>query len=377
MVNFDNAATTFPKPDSVRRAVSGAITRFGGNPGRSGHDISLAAAAEVYAARKKAADLFGAEPENIIFTLNCTHALNFAVKGIVKAGSHVIISDMEHNSVFRPVYVLSKRGVRYSTAPTSDDDEKLLSNLESLITPSTSAIIFTLGSNVTGRLMPYREIGALCRKKGICFIADGAQVCGVRDIDLKRDNINVLCCAAHKGLYAAPGTGLLVSDGKYKIQPIIEGGTGSTSLDPEQPDFMPDALESGTINTLGAISLSAGIDFVKSMGMDRIYSHETKLCDRLMNRLKKSDKIKVYREQNGNYLPIVLFNVRGAASEETCSYLNSKGFALRGGLHCSRLAHLTLGTAPDGAVRFAPSVFNTTEETDRLSSEILKFADRK
>lgn len=376
MVNFDNAATTFPKPESVRSAVTAAITKFGGNPGRSGHDISIAAAAEVYAARKKAGDLFGAEPENVVFTLNCTHALNFAVKGVVKSGSHVIISDMEHNSVFRPVYALSKKGVRFSTAAVSPDDERLLANIEALITPSTSAVIFTLGSNVTGQLMPYAKIGALCRRKGLCFIADGAQVCGVRDINLKRDNINILCCAAHKGLYAAPGTGLLISDGKYKIQPIIEGGTGSTSLDPLQPDFLPDALESGTVNTIGAISLSAGIDFVRSMGIDRIYSHEMQLCDRFIRQLKRSGNITIYRS-SGKYLPIVLFNVGNAASEETCSYLNSKGFALRGGLHCARLAHMTLGTAPDGAVRFAPSVFNTPEETDRLAGEILKFADSR
>lgn len=376
MVNFDNAATSFPKPDSVRAAVTAAITKYGGNPGRSGHDISIAAAQEVYNARKKAADFFGAQPENVVLTLNCTHALNFAIKGIVRPGNHVIISDLEHNSVFRPVYALSKKGVTYSTAASAPEKEVILRNIEKAVTPRTAAVIFTLGSNVTGQLMPYREIGALCRRRGLCFIADGAQVCGVRDIDLERDNINILCCAAHKGLYAAPGTGLLISDGKYKIRPVIEGGTGSTSLDPEQPDFLPDALESGTVNTIGAISLAAGLDFVNSIGRDKIYAHEKGLCDRLIEKLEKIDGVTVYRQQGAEYLPIVLFNIKGALPEEAAGFFNDKGFALRGGLHCSGLAHKTVGTLPDGAVRFAPSVFNTASETDRFAKVVAEAAKK-
>ncbi len=377
MVNFDNAATTFPKPDSVRAAVTAAITKYGGNPGRSGHDISIAAAQEVYNARKKAADFFGAQPENVVLTLNCTHALNFAIKGVVHSGEHVIISNMEHNSVFRPVYALSKRGgVTYSIAAVAPEKDVLLRNIEKAVTPRTTAVIFTLGSNVTGQLMPYREIGAFCRRRGLCFIADGAQVCGVRDVDLTRDNINILCCAAHKGMYAAPGTGLLISDGKYKIRPIIEGGTGSTSLDPEQPDFLPDSLESGTVNTIGAISLAAGLDFVNSIGKDKIYAHEKSLCDRLIARLRRIDGVTVYRQEGAEYLPIVLFNISGALPEEACRFFNDKGFALRGGLHCSGLAHEAIGTLPDGAVRFAPSVFNTAAETERFAKAVSEAAKK-
>lgn len=376
MVNFDNAATSFPKPDSVRSAVTAAITKYGGNPGRSGHDISIAAAQEVYNARKKAADFFGAQPENTVLTLNCTHALNFAIKGVVRPGMHVIISDLEHNSVFRPVYALSKKGVTFSVVRTAPDNEIILRNIEKAVKPRTAAVIFTLGSNVTGQLMPYNEIGALCQKRGLCFIGDGAQVCGVRDIDLGRDNINILCCAAHKGLYAAPGTGLLISDGKYTIQPIIEGGTGSTSLNPEQPDFLPDSLESGTINTIGAISLAAGLDFVSGIGKDKIYAHEKGLCDRLIAKLENIDGVTVYRQNGAEYLPIVLFNIKGALPEEACGFFNDKGFALRGGLHCSGLAHKTIGTLPDGAVRFAPSVFNTAAETERFAKTVAEAAKK-
>ncbi len=372
MINFDNAATTFPKPDSVRSAVSAAITKYGGNPGRSGHDISLATAEEVYSSRVKAAGFFGAEPENVVFTLNCTHALNFAIKGFVRKGDHIIISDLEHNSVFRPVYALAKRGfISFGIASVSENDDTTINNIAKLITPRTSAVIFTLGSNVTGQITPYGRIGELCRRHKLCFIADGAQVCGIRDVNLTRDNINFLCCAAHKGLYSAPGTGLLISDGKYKLTPIIEGGTGSTSLDPKQPDFLPDALESGTINTIGAISLSAGLDFVRNMGIDRIFDHETALCDRLAAALEGDPNIVIYRRKGAKYLPLLLFNIKGVLPETVCGYLNDKGFALRGGLHCSGLAHRTLGTLPDGAVRFAPSVFNTASETDRLARAIL------
>ncbi len=376
MVNFDNAATTFPKPEAVRSAVNRAVREYGGNPGRGGHDISAAAAEMVYAAREKAAGFFGAEPENVVFTLNCTHALNYAVKGILKSGDHVIISSLEHNSVLRPVYSLAKKGVMYSIAEASPDDETTLKNIGRLITPRTKAVVSTIGSNVTGQLMPYRRIGELCARRRLCFIADGAQGCGVVPIDMKKDNINILCCAAHKGLYAAAGTGLLISDGKYRISPVIEGGTGSASLDPEQPDLLPDALESGTVNTVGAASLSAGIDFVKSMGTDNIFIHESMICREFISELKNIGGVKIYRTTGASYLPIVLFNIEGSSPEETAAYLNRNGFALRAGLHCSALAHKSIGTLPDGAVRFSPSVFNKPAEVTAIAAALRRLADR-
>lgn len=376
MVNFDNAATTFPKPDSIRRAVAAAVSEFGGNPGRSGHDISLKTAEMVYESRKKAADFFGAEPENTVFTINCTHALNFAIKGTAEKDCHVIISNLEHNSVYRPVYALSEKGITYSVSEVSPIDEITVQNIKRQITPKTRAVIFTMGSNVTGQLVPFREIGDLCKEKGICFIADGAQACGVRDIDIKRDNINILCAAAHKGLYAAAGTGLLITDGKYKISPIIEGGTGSTSIEAAQPDFFPDALESGTVNTVGISSVSAGLDYVKMIGVSEIFAHETKLCNIFISQLSRIRGVRIYRKNRAKYLPIVLFNVGKNSSEETAAFLNSKGFALRGGLHCAPLAHRSIGTLPDGAVRFAPSVFNNENEVCSLARAVSELADK-
>lgn len=371
MVNFDNSATTYPKPIAVRRAVNTAMEKYGGNPGRSGHKLSMATAEAVYAARIAAADFFGAEPDCTVFTSNCTHALNTAIKGAVPDGAHILISDLEHNSVLRPVYAMGKRGCTYDIFHVYPDAERTLAGIKALLRPNTAAIVCTLGSNVTGRITPYREIGALCRGRGICFIADGAQMCGVMDVRLS-DGINILCTAGHKSLYGPSGTGLLITDGQYSIAPLTEGGTGSTSLEPQQPDFLPDALESGTVNTMGIIGLGAGIGFVKQLGTKRIYAHETALCRRLMNGLSSVSGATVYRDNDDGYLPIVSFNLPKMTANEAAARLSDMGYALRGGLHCSGLAHKSIGTAPEGTVRFSPSVFSTAAETDGLIRAINK-----
>lgn len=365
MINFDNSATTFPKPPSVKGAVLAAMTIFGGNPGRSGHKLSIDTANAVYTARKTAADFFGAEAENVIFTLNCTHALNLAVKGIMINGGNIIISSLEHNSVARPVYALSKKNVSYSVAEVYPDDERTIQSFEKLITTETRAIACLIGSNVTGQVLPYKKIGELCKKHNICFIADGAQACGILPIKMS-DGINILCTAGHKGLYGITGTGLLVTDGKYDISPIMEGGTGSTSLELEQPDFLPDKLEIGTVNTVGIISLGAGIEFINKTGIQNLYKHELSLCELFINEMSKLSKVIIYRKKNAKYLPIVLFNINGYSANETAGFLSDHGFALRSGLHCSGMAHKAIGTLPDGAVRFSPSVFNSEEEVRKL-----------
>ena len=383
MIYFDNAATTYPKPESVRRAAAEAIVRYGGNPGRSGHKMSIAASEAVYSVREKAGKFFGAEPENVIFTANCTESLNMAIKGFaeqeLREGRpfHVIISSLEHNSVFRPVHELTKRGLSYSIAEVSADDTVTVNNFEDLIKPHTKAVICTLGSNVTGQLLPYERIGAMCRRRHICFVGDGAQVCGVVPIDMKRDNINILCMPGHKGLYGISGTGLLITDGQYPIYHILEGGTGSTSLEAEQTPFLPEELESGTVNTVGIVTVGAGIDFIGKTGAERIHSYETALCDRLINELDGESRVRIYRRERCSYLPIVLFNVEGIAPEEAAAYLNDAGFALRGGLHCSGLAHRSIGTLPDGGVRFSPSVFNTPAQTHMLANAVKKLARSK
>jgi cysteine desulfurase family protein len=374
MVNFDNAATTFPKPQIVIDTAFEAMTKYGGNPGRSGHKLSLQTSEKVYNTREEAAEFFNAFPENVVFTVNCTYALNMAIKGVARYGDEIIISSLEHNSAARPAIALTKNGVKVKIVNVSDCEKVTLENLRREITLRTRAIVFTLGSNVTGQITPYRRIGEMCKKAGICFIADGAQAAGIIPVDIKKDNINILCCPGHKGLYGPAGTGMLITDGKYKIMSTIQGGTGSESLSLTQPEYMPDALESGTVNTSGIIALGAGIKFIKNIGMDNIYNHEKKLCEQLMYGLADIPQITIYRS-NANYLPIVLFNINGLPSSETAAKLSDMGFALRGGLHCSGLAHKTIGTAPEGAVRFSPSYFNTSNEVNELLTSIKKIVN--
>lgn len=369
LVNFDNAATTYPKPKEVRLAVNNAVEMLGGNAGRGGHQLAARTSAAVFSSRETIAEFFGAEAENVVFTLNCTAALNMAVKGIMHDGGHLIISGMEHNSVARPAAALAiEKKIMLSVADVYSNDEMTVDSFRNHIRPDTKAIICTYASNVTGQLMPIKKIADLCKEKGICFIVDGAQVCGIIDVKLS-DGINILCTAGHKGLYGVTGTGLLITDGKYKIHPIIEGGTGSSSTGFKQPDFLPDSLESGTMNVLGAISLKSGIDFINRIGVECIRRHEERMCDIFINGLKNDKRIKIYRRNECEYVPIVSFNISGVPSEKTAQLLSEKGFCLRAGFHCAALAHSTLGT-DNGTVRFAPSVFSRENDVIRLVKTI-------
>ena len=365
MINFDNSATTYPKPIAVKNAVNQAVVKYGGNPGRSGHRLSMRVSNQIFKVRQSAAEMFGAEIENVAFTPNCTFALNMAIKGIMQYGGHMIISNYEHNAVARPVYTLSKtRGVRFSIAEVVEDDNETISNFEKLITPQTKCICCTIASNVTGRILPYKRIAELCKKHSICFIADGAQACGILDLSMA-DGFNFLCTAGHKSLYGPTGTGLLISDGKYSLSTIIEGGTGATSAELSQTPFMPEKLESGTINTVGIIGLGEGIKFVKSKTTKRIFTHETQLCDHFIQGIQSIPDIKIFR-QNSHYTPIVAFNIGDENSQKVANYLSEKGFALRGGLQCAGLTHRTLGTLSQGVVRFSPSAFSRLQDVDRL-----------
>ena len=375
LVNFDNAATTFPKPYSVKNSVDTAFTKFGGNPGRSGHILSLNTAKAVYSAREACANFFGAEPENVVFTLNCTHALNLAIKGIMSEGGHIITSDLEHNSVIRPIYALSKKDCTYSLAHVEADDEKTASNFEKLINSNTKAIVCTFASNVTGQILPYKKIAAVCYKHNICFILDGAQGCGILPLKLS-DGVNIICTAGHKGLYGPSGTGLLITDGNFSIPSLIEGGTGSSSLELDQPDFLPDSLESGTVNTMGILGLGAGVKFVSDNTVQKIFAHEDKLCRQFISGLSNVPNIIIYRNPECSYVPIVSFNIKGLIANETAQILSDNGFCLRGGLHCSGLTHNSLGTAPDGTVRFAPSIFNNESQTNSLILLIKKICQK-
>ncbi|MDE7361845.1 MAG: aminotransferase class V-fold PLP-dependent enzyme [Oscillospiraceae bacterium] len=381
MIYLDNAATTYPKPQAVYKMWSRAMSAYGANPGRSGHAFSQSTAEAVYQSRAKCAEFFGAEPENTIFTLNCTHALNFAVKGIARNGCHFVTSDMEHNAAIRPVYAAARDcGGSFDMFEAVEDEEQTVYNAERAIRPNTAALVCTAASNVMGLRTPIKELAALCRRKRICFIVDAAQGAGTLPITLK-DGINIICAAGHKGLYGPMGTGLMITDGSFELKTIIEGGTGSASESISQPDFTPDRFESGTINTAGAIALGEGVDFVRRLTPQRILSHELALCERFCAGASTIRGVSLYNRitpQNAHlYAPVVSFNINGMSSTEGAALLSEGGFYMRGGLHCAPLAHKKIGTINGGTIRFSPSAFSTNRDVDMLLRMLERIAAKQ
>lgn len=379
MIYLDNAATTFPKPMSVTRAVDEALKKYGANPGRSGHEMTLKTSEEIYRCRKKAAAMFGAESaQDVAFTLNCTYALNMAIKGSIKQGCHVITSNLEHNAVIRPLYALQKQGIiTFDVARViPNDSEATVKEFERLIRPNTSVIVCTHVSNVFGVVVPVGEIGSMAAQRGITFIVDAAQSAGVLPVSLKGMNIDYLCMPGHKGLYGPMGTGLLISSKGGQLSTIIEGGTGSMSEDYNQPDFMPDRLESGTVNTAGIIGLSAGLDFISRKGIESLYYSELRLTQMLFDGIKAQGNIEFYtpRPVSPYYAPVLSFNISNLPSGETGELLAEKGIAVRAGLHCAPLAHNSFGTIRNGTVRMCPSAFTTRQEIERTVSAVTKIA---
>lgn len=383
MIYLDNAATTFPKPAMVQRAVSVAVKRYGANPGRGGHELSLKTSEQVYGCRKKAAEFFGAEsPDKIIFTQNCTISLNYVIKGILKPGDHVIVSDMEHNAVMRPVFSMSEKGIiSYSVAKTVPGDfERTVSAFKSCIRPETKAIISTHASNVFGTVLPISEIGKLAHENGLLFIVDAAQSVGVENIKTDEMNIDYLCLPCHKALYGPMGTGMIVF-GKNAPLPdtIIEGGTGSDSVNYGQPSFLPDRFESGTINVPGILGVGAGIDFISNKGIDKIHNYEMNLIKALFSELKKRSYIRLYTGEpmDGYTVPLLSFDFDGMSSESAAEKLNRFGVCTRAGLHCAPSAHRKFGTLDVGTVRICPSVFTNYNDVIFLLNCIEKIAKGK
>ncbi len=370
MIYFDNAATSGVKPEGVINAVNTALRKYSANPGRSGHRLSLDASQLIFRARGALKELFGNESEeNVIFTPNCTHSVNTVIKGVLKTGDHVITSDLEHNAVMRPLEKLRLQNkITYDIAETDMyDDDKTVENFARLINAKTRLIVCTGGSNVLGNIMPIEKIGWLCRQNGIMLAVDAAQTAGIVPIDMQKQNIDFLCIAAHKGLYAPMGAGVLIAR-KPISNTIIEGGTGTASLSLIQPEDMPERLESGTLALPLIAGIKAGVDFVRARGIERIYSHEFGLLSYLYNSLKKLPDIEIYSPEP-RYLhssPVLSFNIKNKTSDEVSKILNRKNIAVRAGFHCAPLAHKKAGTEQNGSVRVSLSVFNTKKELDYL-----------
>lgn len=365
MIYFDNAATTWPKPEEVYKAMEDAMKNHGANPGRSGHSMALDAARLIYESRQHLADFFNAEsPKNIVFSPNATDALNTAIKGVLKPGDHVITSSMEHNSVARPIFALARIGVQWSIVRCDlrgfiDPDD-----IRKAIKPTTRLIAVTHASNVTGTIMPIREIGEIARENGIPFLVDAAQTAGIIPIDVQKMNIDLLAFPGHKGLYGPQGTGGLYVREGIDIVPIKEGGTGSLSEQLEQPGMLPDRLESGTLNTPGIAGLLAGVRFIKQKGMENIRAHEKNLITRFLEGLENIKSVTVYGpKEPGSVCSVISLNIAGLNSSEAAHILDSRfHIEVRPGLHCSPLAHETVGTKDTGTIRFSFSVFNTEDD---------------
>ena len=369
MIYFDNAATTFPKPPQVANAMYKCLTEFGGNPGRSGHKMSLNAAKIVYKMRENVAEFFGlSDPERVILTKNCTESLNIAIFGIMRNGGNAIVSHFEHNSVMRPLEYLKKSKIcSYKVANASFENPDLVAfEFERLIDSETKMIICTHASNVTGKMAPIAEISRLCRRYGLIFCVDASQSAGIIKINMEKDGIDILCCPGHKALYGPSGTGLLLAKKNISLSPFIFGGTGSTSASLDMPDFYPDMLESGTVNVVGAAGLNEGVSFIKKVGIDRIYAHEMKLSKRFYSGLENMPDILLYSSPPdlNSAVATVSFNVKAKTSTDISGLFDKKNIAVRSGLHCSPFTHSFIGTRETGTVRASFSYFNTLREVD-------------
>lgn len=367
MIYLDNAATSWPKPDTVPAAMERFLRECGANPGRSGHRLSIEAGRVVYDARERVARLFAlADPLSVAFTKNATEALNVALLGLLAPGDHVITSTMEHNSVMRPLRFLQGRGVTVTRVSCAGDGTLDPGDVARSIARETKLIVLSHASNVVGTLCPIEEIGRLAERRGLLFCVDAAQTAGVCAIDQRSMRIDLLAFTGHKSLYGPQGTGgLCIGDrARGRLAPLVYGGTGSASDSDAQPEFLPDRLEAGTLNAVGLAGLAAGLAFVEARGLADVRKRERALCARLLDGLRGIPRVRVLGTGDADrQTAVVSFNVDGWSCSDVASALEERvGICCRAGLHCAPMAHRQLGTFPEGAVRFSPGLFNDEGE---------------
>ncbi len=376
MIYFDNAATSYPKPFSVLRREWIASKYFSFNSGRGGYAASLRTAEKIYDVRCHLGKLFGFPPERIIFTKNCTEALNTAIKGIVKPGGHLIISSLEHNSVSRVVQALQDKGIAdYDVAKYDPDEHVCVANFRSAMKRNTCAVVCMHASNVFGVVFPIDAIGALCRKRGIPFIVDAAQSAGSLPINAQKEPIDILCAPGHKGLMGPMGTGFLALREGITLNPLTHGGTGSASLSLQQPAELPESLESGTLNNAGILALGQGLKFIEHRGINQIYQHEMQLCRAVYSELHHIQAVRLYTERpaDNRNVPLISFNIQNHSGEAVAAFLAEHNICVRGGYHCAYLAHRHFGTVKQGTVRLSFGCFNREAECERFVKVLKKF----
>ena len=359
MIYFDSAATSFQKPPEVAAAMQSAL-RTCASASRGGHRLALAANEVLYDCRALAGELFEAEPEQVVFTMNATHGLNIAIASLVPQGAEVVISAFEHNAVVRPLYAGGARLLRAGSALFSP--EEFLESFEEKLRRRPAAAVCTHVSNVFGYVLPIERVARLCRHYGVKLIVDASQSAGTLSVSLRQSGAAFIAMPGHKGLYGPQGTGLLLcADG---AQPLLYGGSGSNSQLPTMPDFLPDRLEAGTQNVTSIAGLAAGMRFVRRVGRERIAQHERKLLHRFRQGMEKMQAIESYFGEGQS--AVASFRVRGVDCEEAAQRLSDHGFALRAGLHCAPEAHRSVGTLETGTLRASFGYFNTTAEVRRF-----------
>jgi cysteine desulfurase family protein len=378
MIYLDNAATSFPKPETVYQTLDRFAREQCANPGRAGHKMALAAERTLDDARHVLNQLFHGEgPERFVFTLNCTDALNMAFKGVLSDGDHVVTTDLEHNSVSRPLRALELAArirvtrVRADGGGTVDPAE-----FRKAVTPRTRLFVLTHASNVLGTIQPVAAVGQIAREQGICFVVDAAQTAGAVPIDVRAMNIDLLAFPGHKSLLGPTGTGALYVGPRAQVRAWREGGTGGDSSSETQPREFPYFLEGGTPNVLGVAGLAAGLKYVQEQGLERIRDHETALTERLRRRLKEIDGYEVYGHEDPSHrVGTLSFRSASLPAAELGGILDqSFDIAVRPGLHCAPYIHRSLGTFPEGTVRVSPGPFSTEEDIDRLFQALAEIA---
>ncbi len=366
-IYFDNAATSFPKPEAVYRAVEHALREIGAGPGRGSHRQGLAASRLVFEAREAIAGLFGvADSARVIFTHSATEALNLAVNGLLKPGDHVVSTTMEHNSLVRPLHLAEQNGVEVTWVAGDKSGVVESRQIAAAMRGNTRLVAITHCSNVTGAIQPIGEIGALTRKSGIRLLVDAAQSAGAIPIDVNALGIDLLAVPGHKGLFGPQGTGFLYIAEGVELRPLLVGGTGGYSASAEQPETLPERFESGTLNTPGIAGLKAGVEFVRSTGVAAIRRKEILLVTQLLDGLMGIPGVDTYAPESAEMRGgVVSFTVAGHDPAEIGFRLDNEfDIAVRVGLHCAPSAHRTIGTYPGGTVRVSPGYFSSEQDIE-------------
>lgn len=367
MIYLDNAATTFPKPRGVTAEVQRCLTQYCGNPGRGAHPLALAAAEQIFACRLLLSDFLGlGAPERILFTGNTTHALNLLLKGFLRRGDHILISELEHNAVRRPLCRLQRaRGVRFDTFPVvGKTTEEILAGIAAAIRPETVAVLCTHACNICSLTLPLSEIGIFCRQRGLRFFVDAAQSAGVLPIDMRGMQIDALAAPGHKSLYGIQGIGVLALGEGLELTTLLEGGSGADSFAEEMPVLPPERYEAGTLPTPAIVGLLEGVRFVQERSVHEIAAHERALFCATRERLEGIKGVQIYqREAEG---AVLLFNREDISAAQVAHALGKDGICVRAGYHCAPMAHEALGTPEGGAVRISFGALNTLSDVDAL-----------